>query len=204
MEGASEEAVGLLFFRIPLRGLCELVEVAMPGGEGPLSRDVLAVAAVAPPGCWVEGASGEAVGLLFFRMPLTGLCELVEVAMPGGEGPLSLDVLAVAAVAPPGCWVEEASKEAVELLFFRIPLTGLCELVEVAMPGRFRAMFWLSQPPTALPVRTTAPTPRRLSLALRHKGRLGPCHGPRAPPAPACHCLAAHSDVCLSFFSQVV
>ena len=103
VEGASEEAVGFLFFRIPLRGLCELVEVAMPGGEGPLTSVALAVAAVTPLDFWVEGASEEAVELLFFRIPLMGLCELVEVAMPGGEGPFLLYVLAVAAAHSTAC-----------------------------------------------------------------------------------------------------
>ncbi|KAF3812751.1 hypothetical protein GH733_019114 [Mirounga leonina] len=37
-------------------------------------------------------------------------------------------------IVPPDCWAEAVTEEAVELLFFSIPLMGLCEVVEVAMP----------------------------------------------------------------------
>ena len=40
---------------------------------------------------------------------------------------------------PPDCGEEAATEEAVELLFFRIPLMGRCEAAEAAMPEEPRA-----------------------------------------------------------------
>lgn len=114
--------------------------------------------------------------------------------------------LCTSATAPPACWTEAATDEAVEPLFFRIPLMGPCEAVGAAILGERRAAAAASHAPRLKLQRGLAAPRRRPHLKILNPARVtestaGDITVISAAVSALGQCLGGgQADLCLFFF----